>query len=365
MVYNITEKNKMRGQWEIMWNVFRKKQLYYLIENANWSIRWDGEYLCNSLNKQNLINAEVKSSIPHCRNRIIHFGSINLFLDSNGNTLMADKLNNRNQIVVTWFHVVPDSVRNEKIGLLAKQVDILHTSSVITRDKLVKLGFPAEKIVVIPLGIDLAHFRRFAEDERRGFRIKLGIPRDKIVIGSFQKDGNGWGSGDEPKMIKGPDVFCDAVEHLATEFPIHVLLTGPARGYVKKRLEKAGISYTHEYLKNYLDIVKYYNCLDLYLVTSRAEGGPKAILESLATGVPLVTTDVGMASTVIRNNENGFVVGINEVEELVRCAEVIVREKNLKNEFIKNGLERARDYNWDAVARQYFDKIYKNLLSEL
>ena len=41
-----------------------------------------------------------------------------------------------------------------------------------------------------------------------------------------------------PKLIKGPDVFCDVIERLAKDLPVHVLLSGPSRGYVKARLTK-------------------------------------------------------------------------------------------------------------------------------
>ena len=48
--------------------------------------------------------------------------------------------------------------------------------------------------------------------------------------------------------------------------------------------------------------------LDLYLVSSREEGGPKAIVESMASGVPLVTTNVGMANDFVIDQVNGGLV---------------------------------------------------------
>ena len=40
----------------------------------------------------------------------------------------------------------------------------------------------------------------------------LGIPEDYLVIGSFQKDGEGWGEGLKPKLIKGPDIFIETIK---------------------------------------------------------------------------------------------------------------------------------------------------------
>ena len=74
-------------------------------------------------------------------------------------------------------------------------------------------------------------------------KINSGIKKNEIVIGSFQKDGQGWAEGYIPKLIKGPDLFVKSVEIISKEVPIVVLLTGPARGYVKKELSKRKIKF--------------------------------------------------------------------------------------------------------------------------
>ena len=92
----------------------------------------------------------------------------------------------------------------------------------------------------------------------------LSIPANKIVIGYFQKDGIGWGEGNEPKLIKGPDIFCDVVVRLSKKYDIFILLTGPARGYVKNYLRKENIAYGHEYLEDPNKVANYYSNLFLF-----------------------------------------------------------------------------------------------------
>jgi glycosyltransferase involved in cell wall biosynthesis len=190
----------------------------------------------------------------------------------------------------------------------------------------------------------------------------LGIPEDKIIIGSFQKDGNGWGQGNEPKLIKGPDIFCDVVEKLNRKIPVHILLTGPARGYVKNRLKKSNIGFTHIFLKNYLDIPKYYAVLDLYLITSRAEGGPKAIGESMASGVPIISTKVGMAPDYIIDGQNGMLCEIEDVDCLAEKALKVASDKNLRDKLIRGGLKTAKELDISKIAERYYQEIYKKLL---
>ena len=57
-----------------------------------------------------------------------------------------------------------------------------------------------------------------------------------------------------------------------------------------------------------------YEAIDVCLVTSRDEGGPRAVLEAMATGIPLVTTRVGQASDLVRHGENGWLVDVEDVD---------------------------------------------------
>ena len=112
-------------------------------------------------------------------------------------------------------------------------------------------GVAPEKVHRIPIGIDVDAFRApVARACRRGARGELGLPESAFVVGSFQKDGVGWGEGLEPKLIKGPGrarrggraACASACRELV------VLLTGPARGYVQAGLERRGIPYRHALL---------------------------------------------------------------------------------------------------------------------
>jgi glycosyltransferase involved in cell wall biosynthesis len=182
-------------------------------------------------------------------------------------------------------------------------------------------GVPREKVFRIPIGIDLERFRLRTDADRERVRRELDLPRDAFVAGSLQKDGVGWEEGLEPKLIKGPDTLLEALERLREAVPdLHVLLTGPARGFVRAGLERLGIPYRHVILSDLDAVADAYAALDVCLVTSRDEGGPKAVLESMATGIPLVSTRVGQAADLVRHGENGFLVDVGEAGALAACA---------------------------------------------
>ncbi len=339
----------------ILQNIFSHRVLYYVIESVDWSIKHDGMKITS-----NLINISscITRTYLGIRNAIVHYGSINVFFGKNKLHLP----HRSNCIVVTWFHVVPGDGRVKLISEAIKYVDLWHTSCNLTKRNMINLGIPEEKIVVIPLGVDLKLFSPPSMEAKERLKKHFGIPKDKIVIGSFQKDGVGWGEGFEPKLIKGPDVFCDVLERLSQKYNIFVLLTGPARGYVKKRLEKANIQYSHYYIKNPDDIAIFYKVLDLYLITSRIEGGPKQILESWASGVPVVSTKVGMVPDIGKEGENVLMTEMEDIDDITEKSCRVIENDKLRRLLIDNGLESVKNYSWSKIAERYFKDIYSKLL---
>lgn len=341
----------------IIQNIFSNhtRKLAYVIECDDWSIKQDGLAIVSALNKQNLLKARITTSSIGLRNKIIHFGSANTFFTKNG----WRKPHPSNKIVVTWFHVVPNDPKLLLIKKAQQNIDFIHTSCESTKKTLIEAGVHSEKIVVIPLGVDLDLFTKTTDTSQSAVRNQLGIPLDRLVIGSFQKDGVGWGEGLEPKLIKGPDIFVEVVSKLKHLSPL-VLLTGPARGYVKRGLEKHGIEYRHVYIKKFPDLARMYHALDLYLITSRIEGGPKAILESWASGIPVVSTRVGMVPDIATQDGNVLLSESEDVESLTKQAERLVGDQTLHKQLVENGYKEVQKYAWRNVAKQYHKHIYEH-----
>jgi len=353
--------SKIKVLKDIVLNFFSnsKYKLSYIVEIANWSIKWDGEYITRNLNKLNLIKSRTTTTYLGIGNQIIHFGSVHTFLKEKG----FCQPHKSNKLVLTWFHFVPQDKRNKNIFKAQKYLDVIHTSCNITKSNLIDLGVDPKKIVVIPLGVDLSLFKPVSFKEKQKIKKQLGIPPDKIVIGSFQKDGVGWEEGLKPKLIKGPDIFVKVVEKLAKEYPIFVLLVGPARGYIKRELEKRNISYKSiSYLENLEKIALYYQVLDLYLITSRIEGGPKQILEAWASGIPVVSTKVGMIPDIAKDREDILLAEIENVTQLAENCQKIIEDQQLKERINKNGLEKVKDYSWGKIAQRYYQEIYSKLI---
>jgi glycosyltransferase involved in cell wall biosynthesis len=169
------------------------------------------------------------------------------------------------------------------------------------------------KVLPIPYILDNKKFFPLAKNcqEVQDIYTNWKIPRDTYLIGSFQRDTEG-ADLSSPKLVKGPDIFLDIVKEVYKEKKnMHVILAGPRRFWLKKELNEAGIPYTFigkevtdrdDYPDNILakeDINILYNLIDIYLVTSRFEGGPLSIIEAAAAKCKILSTDVGIASDIL------------------------------------------------------------------
>lgn len=342
----------------IKWNMktwierkFDRSDLYYVIEQANWAVT---EVAKDVLEHLNDVNVEVVSSAKFVnRNRLIHFGSLNVFLQDKS----VYKRNGK-RVIVTCFHIVDSDSRKYELKRKDPYVEKWHTSCTITKNKMISLGISEEKIEIIPIGINGKNYGPCTLLEKESRKKQMLIEDDAIVLGYFQKDGNGWGEGNEPKLIKGPDVFCNVVEKLAPKYKIHVILSGPARGYVKRRLTESEVPFSHFVFEEAKQVADLYKIIDIYMVTSREEGGPRAILESMASGVPIISTKVGQAPDIIKNGENGILVDVEDEDALVDAFERIVNTEELREKLIKNGLGTAKEYDSAKIAELYKERLY-------
>lgn len=328
----------------------------YVVENADWSVRWDGFYISRGVSARG-INCVIGKSNEIRSARLIHFGCLSLCLKGAARAFQEDRL-----IIATLFHgnfgINPelDGKLNQFLQLVPCLARVVVANQIMF-ERLVSWGVPESKLVLIPLGVDLDQFHPVAPDQKRELRDRYGIPNSATCIGSFHKDGEGWGDGKQPKFIKGPDVFVDVVEKLSNRFPVHCLLTGPSRGYVKDALYARGIPFTHHFFENYWDIADFYHCLDLYLITSREDGGPKALLEAPACGIPVVSSRVGMAPEVI--GEHGLLaVG---TQELVDASTRILGDTSFGNLLADAAPNSIQEYDWNIISDRYH-ALYQELL---
>ena len=166
----------------------------------------------------------------------------------------------------------------------------------------------------VPYALDLDIFGNALDvdssEKRAAERKKLGIGEHEFLIGNFMRDSLG-ADLNAPKPEKGADIFLEIVKGLdRRSLPVHVLLAGPRRHWIRKNMAELNIPFTFlgeevpydDVTLNILPLKKIaslYRLIDLTLISSRHEGGPRAVIEAAAAGTPIVSTNVGLARDML------------------------------------------------------------------
>jgi glycosyltransferase involved in cell wall biosynthesis len=321
-------------------------RLFVVGDGVGWSIDDDRARLTATAKR---LGYEVG---PNALLRISRRQSV--FQHNHFNALQPRWLESSHRLGLSYFHGRPatpgypefdrayDALRRN-----AARVDRVQVTHGEMHELVIAAGVAEERVFRIPIGIDLENFP-FATPGTR----------EEFVIGSFLKDGVGMDEGLEPKLLKGPDTFVAVVERLRDVIPnLSVVLTGPARGYVRGELERIGVRHRHLLVGSRIELGHAYHEADVCVVTSRQEGGPKAVLEAMAAGVPLVTTRVGQAAELVAEGENGLLADVDAVDALVAAVLRVHDDADLRERLRANGRRTA-----EAHAEERLDPLWGNLL---
>ena len=222
--------------------------------------------------------------------------------------LPADRLAGKRIIC----HVCNEVMRTFEMSIMTRALERIGLWVPISREAEEALNRLRLPQTYMPYTVDTGIFRPVApgEDARGEARKAWDIPADAYVISNFMRDSKG-GDLSRPKPQKGVELFLEIVRTLARRQPrLHVLLAGPRRHWLRARLREAGVPFTYagreidgeDNTLNILDpstIRSLYLASDVHLVTSRWEGGPRAVLEASAVRTRMLCTPVGMAADVL------------------------------------------------------------------
>jgi glycosyltransferase involved in cell wall biosynthesis len=205
------------------------------------------------------------------------------------------------KVVCTIHHIDETKFDKKEIDNFAKRdlfVDYYHVPSIKTFNQVKNLT--SKRIFTIPFWINQNIFKDIKD--KTSLREAYKIDKDAFTVGSFQRDTEGYDL-QSPKLSKGPDIFIDNILELRKkEKNLLVLLAGYRRHYVINELNKHNIPFMYFERTSLKIINDLYNCLNLYLVTSRVEGGPAAITECAISKTPIISRDVGLAREFLHAN---------------------------------------------------------------
>lgn len=179
---------------------------------------------------------------------------------------------------------------------------------------LVSSGYPADKIRVVPNGVDVAVHRRDAS-QRAAFRAQWGLEENAVVFGTV-----GRVAFEEKRQDLLLDAFSRLREH--AELPptyLAVIGDGPDMAELRRKVTERGLDGNVLLLGWATYPVKELSALDTYVLTSVAEGFCYSLVEAMACELPCIATRVGVAEEALSDGRAGWLIDVDDETALVQA----------------------------------------------
>jgi glycosyltransferase involved in cell wall biosynthesis len=245
--------------------------------------------------------------------------------------------------LVSFYGMVDRFVLRSYAGVIAVSDEV--------KARLLKAGVNREKIHLIRNGIDLRPFTG-ATPSLRGQSDQDGVSTVGWV-GRLSRE-------------KGADIFLRAAARVLAECPgtrFIVVGDGPDLAMLKALSAEIGINDSVSFVGRREDMPAVYASLDVMVSSSRQEGLPMAILEGMASGLPLVAMAVGDVPSLVLERHTGILVPSENVELLAAGMIELVRNYALREQFSAAARDRIqKEFSAERMAKEYL-RVYEDVIA--
>jgi len=242
--------------------------------------------------------------------------------------------------------------------LLMRRFDQLIAVSNATKAQMVAGGVRAERIAVVHNGIDTEAWSR--EHADGGLAAEWKLPRGGPVIGYVGRI----------MPEKNLETWLRVAASVASSVQqARFVLVGDGRDGRTERELKAlarglGIEASTTFAGYRSDLLSVYTTFDVFMMTSRREGLPNSILEAMALGLPVVTTDVAGAKELVDHGVTGFVRPQDDASGLAAAATALAGDPALRRRMGAAGRLRVeKEFSFtDRLAR--IEDLYEQVVGK-
>lgn len=251
--------------------------------------------------------------------------------------------------VVMVHHIVDSEIDRYKKKL--KYCDGITTSSILWKHRLEKIT--AHEIDLIPYTINTEIFKPGKKSYE--LRKKYQINDNEFIIGFV---GKGQANLDDRKGIALFLKIIRDLKKLIINFSI--VLVGPGWEELAAQITELGIRVLTFSFRTTYETADVYPVMNMLLVTSSEEGGPCTILEAMACGIPVITSNVGHVPEVIEDGMDGFICKSRTVEEYILKIMLLNSYPELQKKISRNAIKKIINERDDSTIlnRIDFHKIY-------
>lgn len=211
---------------------------------------------------------------------------------------------------------------------------------------------PGQKIRIIDNGIDLHPF----DSAVPVLKPELSVG-DRLLIGTVGR----------LVSQKGMPFFLQAAQHLLKQFSnLQFVLVGdgPERAKLEQMAKDLDLGTKVSFTGARSDMANVYASLNIFVLASISEGLPMALLEAMASGVPVVATEVGAIPKVIVPGKNGMLVHPGDAAELAQAIACYVRDPVLRDRLSRNARRDVHERFSSQVMTENYCKLYEQLIEK-
>lgn len=249
---------------------------------------------------------------------------------------------------VNWFIYYPV----EK--WLARYTDVLITINKEDYERAKKF-FKASKVMYVPgVGIDVDKFSKIKID-RKSKRTELALPQDAFVVLSVG----------ELNKNKNHETIIRAVAKLNNP-KIHYVICGQGslKNYLEDLIKKLGLEMQVHLLGFREDIAEIYKASDLFAFPSYREGLSVALMEAMASGLPVVCSDIRGNIDLIEDGKGGFMCKPDDIDGFATAIHNIMENNNLTENFKRNNKDKILMYSINEV-KEKMSNLYEELITKV
>lgn len=153
------------------------------------------------------------------------------------------------------------------------------------------------------------------------------------------------------KLIKDYDIPTEKIK-------LFIIGHGTMEEYLRELTMKLKLNDSVSIIVNPENINLYFNMSDIYISASWYEGLSNAIMEALSFSIPVIATDVGDNSRLVKNEHNGFLFSVRDYNTLAKKIKILIDDNNLRTKFGNNSSKLLRlNYSLDLFRSNYLNLI--------
>ena len=223
--------------------------------------------------------------------------------------------------------------------------DVLIANSDVTKNKNIEAyKIPEEKIYKIHKGIPKT------SKKRNKIAVKNSSYKVLMVGTNLQRKGIFYLIKASPKII---DKFPD----------IEFIIVGDCKEGIRKECRKIGVEKNFKFygILKPEEVHSLYREADIFILPSLIEGLGISVLEAMSYGIPVITSDVGGLSEIIRNNKNGLLIPAQDSEEIEYAINKLLEDNILRENLSKKAFEDVKKFNTKILLKKTIDIYEKNI----